>query len=380
MLPHKCRHDLEEAAAKVRTEAYRLLQEDIATQEHMGVTNLALMPQIVYMFTSGVMENRPDTAKVHAWALQRIGDLESHDREQALDLYMLLMHNDTEFAIQNLRRPLFDYDHWMPKQLESFWVGTQAALPDVRDRWEIKVPEVIRSPLVRAVLAELQHLMALSDEIIDMEDPSEAEKADLIYRWASMITHHYSGQLMNHYLDVLEMVCDPNSTVVVCLYFEAAVALTALFCTRSYVQVAIYKRINLRDAGHVIIPRIQELLTMCLEMMPAQDLHKYDGVLLWMYFAGAYYQERVRIGISTPGLPPCGKWFGDKLAGQAKKTGMLTWDKARPVMQRFAYMDVLDPRPDEWYEQIVLPVVDDQKTEALLELQWEQPWTGGFEC
>jgi hypothetical protein len=222
--------------------------------------------------------------------------------------------------------------------------------------------------------------MALSDEIIDMEDPSEAEKADLIYRWATMITHHYSGRLMNHYLDIMEMVCDPRSTVMVGLYFEAAVALMALFCIRNYVQVAIYKRINLRDAGHVIIPRMQELLALFLEMTPPEDLHKYDEVLLWMYFGGTYYQERVRVGISTPGLPPCGSWFGDKLATQAMEMGVFTWDEARRLMKRFAYMDVLDPRPDEWYEQIVLPVVGSQKEDELPGLRWQQPWTGEYEC
>ncbi|ETN46784.1 uncharacterized protein HMPREF1541_00973 [Cyphellophora europaea CBS 101466] len=375
MLPQSSCEQFENVAAQVRLQSFKQLREDLALQEQTGTSDISLVIQIVHMFKSGLMENQPDSARVHAWALRRIGDIVSDDPYLALDLFCTLMYTDADYAISNMRYTLLDYDHWLNQQLEPYWQRIEVALPDIGNAYE-EVDESVGFPKVRGALVRLRRTLAIANMGIDMTVQENQARVVYIYRWAANRTHHDSAQLNDHYHNMMASIPTADPEEETTRHGEAALTLATLYCIRKYMHTAIYRGVDIRDVSHVIIPRLRDAIAKTLLTASLPQPWQYQKALFWALYCGAHYEESLRRGLAKPCDPPTDGWFGQMLVTVATQMNVLRWNDAQEHLEKIVYSDLLAPTGAEWFEQLMTPVVPSELVQGRrIDLSWQEPYT-----
>lgn len=339
--------------SKCRAESYQLLREEISRDGAFDVTNISLIIQIVYMFKSGLMENQPENAQVHTWALQKIAEME--DATLCAQLFMCLMHNDVEFSVHMMRPTLLDFNGWISQKLESIWAVEEAALPDIGSEYQNIHPS-LDNHMMRDALIRARRCISLSsaERALDLTKPKDFEVSELLYIHFANRTHHDSGLLVNHYLAFVDESSLREGSSAGSLYVDAALTLTTLYSIRTYIQRATLQDVDIRNASYVIMPRLKDMLQTALERMTQEERAMYQHALFWMYFNGAHYEECVRRGLVHAGSPISDDWFSQMLATSARDLGASRWADGRFIVSSFIYDDFLTPNPEEWYESVVV--------------------------
>ena len=354
MYPSIVNDDTKLILTHCRAESYRLLREDLASEEGLKATNIPLLIQIVYMFKAGLMENHPEDARVHAWALRMIAEIE--DKQLAGTLFLQILHNDVEFSVQNMRPTLLDFSGWVRGKMGPCWAAAEQRLPDVGSGYQVVHPSVQSSVICDVVIRLRRILLMVAAEearALGVKSPLESGAAYLIYSWGATRSNHDSGMMVNYYLAFLDESEFGNLEKAGSSYIEAALSLTALYAIRTYIQRAVINSIDMRDVSFVIMPRIKALLQTALQQMTDDEETRYQQALFWIYFSGAHYEESVRKELIHSGNPPTEDWFSHMLAASAHNLRVTKWWQALTILSGFVYDDVLRPDPDDWYETVV---------------------------
>lgn len=376
LLPEGGRERFREMAARFYVQSCRQLRQDIGRYDQSDAHDISLVTQIVHMFRAEVMEDQPDSARAHAWALRRIGDFLGEDPYLAVDLFMVLMFNDSEYTVHHMHPPLLDYDHWLNQRLEPHWDRAEADLPDVGTEYQ-NVDKAASFPIARSALQHLRRVIAFINQGMPMTSADEVARVEVLYIWSSNRTLHDSVGLIQRFLELMEAPSSDDQEQEALRYIEAAMSLTIVYLIRKTIHMAMYEEQDLRDASHVIAPRLKDTVIEALQTCTPEQLYAYQRAFFWMFFCGAHYEEQVRVGHAMSSDPPTGGWFQQMLVMQASQLGILRWEAAEAALSPFLYSDLLPLNTATWFLRLVRPLVeseDDFVEGTAREGSWQEPY------
>ena len=247
---------------------------------------------------------------------------------------------------------MLDYGTWLPTRMQQSWKYAEAKLPVTPSNcWDVH-PSVADA-LVRSSLVRLKRCMVYQKSSAMINSEEEKAYGDIVYSWMRSRGLCDIGTLLNHAFDILE-----SQSAKITLgerYINAALTVTVLCCIRKFGGEARFNGVDIRDASHVIFPKLLDTLQKVIEHATKEEKDRFGEAILWMWFTGAHFsfQYTKYLEATNPeGLAGCA-WDYQQLALQAHGTGLTRWTNAAPVLNQFVWSEVMEPRPEEWYDDTI---------------------------
>ena len=348
------RPEFDLAALKIRTQALCTLRAAVA-REAGGYPSMAVVQQIMWLFRSECVEGRVEGAQTHANIIRYVGEA-VQDPEAMTSLFIIAMYNDAELACSRFQKTLLDFDTWLPSRMNAFW---SRADPMILPRLPTScgdLHESIKDVTIRGICTHIKRSLAVQDLSLNMETVGEKAYGDMVFQWMGSHMQHDIGVLINYAVDLLQLELEDHNEMRAERYLTAALALTTLYWLRKYTQEATLNGVDLRDASHVLVPRLQQALELFDCNASILEKQTYGDALFWMYFTGAHWEqarEDLARRRAVPLPPDSDYWFSRKLAEHAYRLGLTQRSKVRELLQQFIFNDIMNPHPSQWY----LPVI-----------------------
>lgn len=339
-------------AIDMKLKSMRILKQKIGSLSNNLPPDIALLAQIVSLFRASCKERDLDSARVHAEIIRCLVDRIHQGSDQIRTLFITLLSNDTEVALSNMCHTFFEYERWVEGQFQKFWWNQGIFnLPPVPLQ-HLDLHPSIRILPSRSACIRLRRYLMIRKMKINIRDPQDIARSDVIFAWVSNYSMYDLGLLINVYLNLLEGKVYDEPVVI--RSAEASVALTALYCYRWGVHQATIYGGDHRDGMHLtIINRLQNILQTTLELATPQDLRRYQETFLWMMFYGARYEYRVNKRNTSKETTASQHWFSTKFAQQVRVLELTTWVDVRHTLRRFVFFEFLEHDVDLWFEEIL---------------------------
>lgn len=354
------------ARLKMRARSIRLLREQLVDHPESSAEWLtAVRLHIRTLFEAECMAGDATAAKAHIDILLQLDDPVSDDATRFHNL-LILMFNATELACKTLDRTVFPFDRWTAKQLEPLWNLATPFLP-FQPPENDGIHPCIADPFIRDAMGRLRFCLSLAETPLPFTTTQERQIGDMIYAWMATRTFQDMGVLINTYKDITESKIKYESEG--CRLTMACISLTVLHMYRKCIhQGALDGGIDgndVRDASAVFIPRLAQDTVLAMEMLTPTELLEYQEAFLWIYYAGALYEERQRMRAARRKIPvdkskksaananSNNTWFITALTKHATGMNITTWDQAVVVLQKFVYDRYWEPDGHLWFDKAI---------------------------
>ncbi len=338
----------------MRAKSMKLMREKLTNRSGSSAESLlALRLHIRTLYEAECMAGDTAAARAHMNILLRLEDPITDELLRASHL-MVMMFNTTELACKKLERTLLPFGEWTRKTFAPLWTLCSPFLP-VSPETVNKAHPSVKIPLLREAMIRLRYCLWFGQAPLPFGTAQERLGADMIFAWTATQLFNDLGVLMNLYMDIIEGEISFRSEGR--RWAEACMVLTQLHMVRKCVHEAIIEGgVDLREASHVIMPRLERDLKMAMESMTQAEEVYYQEALFWMLYAGALHEQRRRrrkgpIGLDRVFLEQ--PWFIGALAMYAGCMKITSWDQAKAVLQKFVYDKYLEPDGHIWFEEVI---------------------------
>lgn len=343
-------HDISIMELQLRTRSLELLREELAVDTEAHPFDLLLAIQhIMLLFQADCKRRDTNSASIHGPVLLDLMDKVT-DNTQILHLLILLMFGNADLAATTLSRPVITLRLSMMERLSEFWASA-SSLVKINDIDYKDVHPSIENPTLREVSIRLRALLSITKTPLPVIDASEKARGLAVYCWAATQTFNDMCDLLNLYHDLMEDALEPATPGR--RLTEACIALSLLQALRKSIHEADVDGRDLRDASHVILPKLQEILQQALEAVTSDEQSHYADVYFWMFFVGAQNEQRhVHEGSRQVNISgdSSSTWFTGMLLDQAQLLEVETWNEARRILEHFVLDQNLTPDGDSWFE------------------------------
>jgi hypothetical protein len=107
--------------------------------------------------------------------------------------------------------------------------------------------------------------------------------------------------------------------------------------------------VPLFDARSSLLPALRNSLEEFFSLTKDVYAPEHTNARLRALYVGAMAEQ----AYPTSGSDPHAQWFNTRLAEQAKKMGVQTWDQARDILRAFSYFVRIQPNGATWFERIL---------------------------
>ncbi|KIW69926.1 hypothetical protein PV04_02241 [Phialophora macrospora] len=342
------------ARLKMRAKSIKLLREELKDHPESAPESLAaLRLHIRTLYEAECMAGDTTAARAHMDILLRLEDPVTDERVRLQHL-LVMMYNATELACKKLERTVMPFGAWTSERLATLWAISSTYIPVAPQRIQ-EAHASVTFPVLREAVVRLRYCVWIGETPLAFTDTQERLKADMVFAWTATKTFQDLGVLMNLYMDIVEGIVsfDSEGRRLV----QACMVLTLLFMVRKCVHEAIIEDgTDVREASHILIPRLEQDMITAMEMMtPAEKIY-YQEAFLWMLYAGALHEQRQKSrGKHSDARPnsPDPPWFMTTLARHARQMNVTTWEHAKSILQDFVHDRYLEPDGHLWFEEVL---------------------------
>jgi hypothetical protein len=375
LLPTEDKQHLINAWLEVRAQALQTLREALESPDHPSTITVPLLQQCLYLF-QGEVENRTfDAARIHAKTLRYLFQSQASS-PSTIFLYLSAAHSSLETALFTFSAPILTFDSWQPEMWQSIWSGGEKVLMSMRPSTVSCIHLGIKPALIRESMMRLRLHFLLPTLKTSPDSPAEKALRDLTLLWSATRLVDDAMKLLKRFIDLsaasqflVAQDLDGNNEPGNDALWNSVLFLTAFCNLRNHAQSHFLDDtdIDLRDASHVLAPRLKELLECLLVTMTPVQMRNRGEVLFWIFFTASMFEQRKGSiyhhgvlnrmrgdSIKKQKSPRGYWWFFERLREQAKILGLTKWDDARTLLDSFAgYGEgILEPDPAIWYEQV----------------------------
>ncbi|KIW19946.1 hypothetical protein PV08_00521 [Exophiala spinifera] len=337
---------------RMRGKSITLLQQQLSKYPKLSRESLvAVRLHVTALFQGECMAGDSKAARTHARILFKL-DGQLMDEFQYVHHIMILMWNATELACKRLERTLIPFDASLERPLSKFWSMASSHLPQmsVEDQ---NVHPCVANRLLRTAFIRLRYCFSIGDSTIPFTNAAERLRGDMLFGWIATKTFFDMGLLITLYADLIEGMELTRSEAK--RLTEACMILTFLHVLRKGMHEAPINGVDVRDASHVMMPRLARHLQEAMRILNPAERLRYSHAYLWMFYVGTVWEKRLEyektfevLGNAYPQY-----WFSQMFAKHACELNIWAWPDAVVILKRFVYSDHLSPSGHVWFEEVI---------------------------
>jgi hypothetical protein len=309
--------ELENISLQLKGRSLVSLRRTLQTATPHFMPSLDQVYQVKALFREAAANGDLESARVHARMLGWLAK-ELLIRRIANDsLNRLALWGDAIPALLQLRRPVIDYQRWVPQLVSRIWSAAEPLLFKIPQPDEDLLPN-IRSPQIRAACRHARRALAVKTACKDRR----LEHSEQIFQWIVTKAEYHISSLLSLYFHLIESNSDSETTSGE-RHTEAALILALLFVyQKSFSRIEIGDGVDMHDSRMTICPALILHAQAALELCSVFEELVYSEAHLWLLCIGSWAEAE----INSPG------WCKKQLAKQTCKMGLEDEVEIRRVM------------------------------------------------
>lgn len=333
--------------------------------------NPGLITHVFWLFRAAVFSGNKSSVSVHGKIMVQSMVQGFHDG--VVDHLMIIqaINDDCDDASLTMRRTLFDPD-WYCSIVKPIWAMAESVLPPIPKDVYMEINQTIEVPDLREIFIAVRHSAAFCDDGFQVSNEAwgPPEQKQLVFAWFVTKSEYAMSKLLKIYFDLRQGLWTPTpidedgatSPPAVPVpspgqrYTQAGLALGLLYLLRVIGHEAWINGRDIRDASPGILPHLRFVLRQISLHATNTEKRKYHDAHIWLYFLGAFAEERKRHLVAS-------RWFQRQLAeqvGKARERGWITtapvtssWESYRLVFRSFLHSDWAQPNGAKWFDRVV---------------------------
>ncbi|KAJ9606537.1 hypothetical protein H2200_008545 [Cladophialophora chaetospira] len=324
-------------------------------QQEAGIASRSSYWHIIALYMAEAQAGNSDAAWIHAAMLSRALKHEKEHGEVDITPLRSFMYNEACACCMFLRKPVLDYDQWLPSVFERYWTDGRALLPAM----QLSYPMTLDSSLESEFLTDM--FMQQRESLAVWRHGSERAEglSPAVFTWwcSSHLVKH--TRLLKYGLDCVDAAKEMGNAQTRTLEKNAYLALTAVYWTRLIAgdETLLGKEIfqtkkPLRQLTRQLLEKERHRIEFTRSM-------QYANARLWALYVGAqaeHDQSGVRKGHDS--------WFSLEFTLQAARMGLPSWNAVHRILEGFLDCDVVGPHGSHFVPALLLQPTVTIKAEA----------------
>ncbi|OQV04067.1 hypothetical protein CLAIMM_09014 [Cladophialophora immunda] len=303
-------------------------------QQGSGIVSRSSYWHIITLYMAEAQAGNADGAWLHATMLSRALKYESQQGQVDITSLRSFMYNEACACCMFLRKPVLDYDGWVPDVFKTPWAEGRKELPAMQLSFSTSLdPSVEDEFLVDMFIQERESLAVWRHGSERGDGLSPA-----VFTWwcSSHLVKH--TRLVKYALDRLDEAKQGKGPQSHLHKKNAYLALTAVYWTRLIAG-------DETLLGREIYQTKKPLRTLTRQLLEKEQLvveftgsMKYANARLWALYVGAQ-AEHDHLGIRR-----CDEsWFSDQFSLLVAQMNLSSWEAIRLILDGFLDCDVVEP-------------------------------------
>jgi len=286
-----------------------------------------------------------DAAWIHAEMLSRALKRESERGQVDITSLRSFMYNEACACCMFVRRPVLDYDDWVPKVFEKYWTEGRAPLPAMQLSYSRTLDPSIEGDFLKDMFIRQREGLA-----VWRHGSERAEGlAPAVFTWwcSSHLVKH--TRLLKYALDCIDAAKKAGGAQPRVLEKNAYLALTAVYWTRLIAGDETLLGKEIFQTKKPLRQLTKELLEKERHRIEFTRSMQYANARLWALYVGAQ-AEHDELG-ARKGHE---SWFAVELSLQASRMGLHSWDDVHRILEGFLDCDVVEPHGSHFVPSLLL--------------------------
>lgn len=286
-----------------------------------------------------------DAAWIHAAMLFRALKHEHVHGQVDITSLRSFMYNEACSCCMFLRKPVLDYDEWLPKVFENYWTQGRAALPAMQLSYPTDLDASIEDEFLKDMFMQQRESLA-----VWRHGSERAEGlAPAVFTWwcSSFLVKH--TRLLKYALDCNDDAKGIGGAQTRMLEKNAYLSLTAVYWTRLIAGDETLLGKEIFQTKRPLRQLTRDLLEKERHRIEFTRSMQYANARLWALYVGAqaeHDQSGVRKGYDT--------WFSLEFTLQAARMGLSTWEAVHRILAGFLDCDVVEPHGSQFVPGLLL--------------------------
>ncbi|OAP60315.1 hypothetical protein AYL99_05317 [Fonsecaea erecta] len=303
-------------------------------QQGSGLVSKSSYWHIIALYMAEAQAGNADGAWLHVTMLSRALKHESQHGQVDITSLRSFMYNEACACCMFLRKPVLDYDRWIPEVFEVPWAEGRKGLQALQLSFSISLDPSIEDNFLRDMFIQERESLAVWRHGSERGNGLSAA----VFTWwcSSHLVKH--TKLVKFVLDRLDEAKEGKGQQSYLHRKNAYLALTAVYWTRliagdeTILGQEIYQtKSPLRKLTRQLLEKDQLVVEFTGSM-------KYANARLWALYVGAQ-AEHDHLGIRRSDET----WFSDQFSLLAARMSLSSWKAVRSILDGFLDCDVVEP-------------------------------------
>lgn len=321
-------------------------------QQGSGIATRASYWHIIALYMAEAQAGNATAAWVHAAMLSKALKYESEHGEVDITPLRSFMYNEACACAMFLKKPVLDYDEWIPAVFKKYWDEGRAELPAMQLSYSTTLDASIEDKPLQTMFIQQREGLAVWRH--------GSEKADgltpAVFTWwcSNHLVKH--TRLLKYALDTIDAAKEAKGSQANVLQKNAYLALTAVYWTRLIAG-------DETLLGKEIYQTKKPLRSLTRELLEKERLRteftgsmQYANARLWALYVGAQAEHdqfgRLRDASES--------WFSNEFCMHASRMNLSSWNVVRRILNGFLDCDIVQPHVSQF-----VPALLEKRTSPL---------------
>jgi hypothetical protein len=303
-------------------------------QQGSGIASKSSYWHIIMLYTAEAQAGNADAAWAHGAMLFTALKHESALGQIDITSLRSFMYNEACACCTFLKKPVLDYDNWIPEVFEKPWQAGRDQLPTLQLVFRTMLDASIDDDFLKEMFIQQRESLAVWRHGSERAEGLSPE----VFTWwcSSHLVKH--TRLLKYALDCVEEAKEYKDMRIPILEKNAYLALTAVYWARLIAGDETLLGKEIYQTKQPLRRFTRELLRRDRQRSEFTGSMQNAHARLWALYIGAQ-AEHDHYGIAKFGE----SWFSDELSRQAARMGLHTWDSMRQILDGFLDYDVVEP-------------------------------------
>ncbi|KIY00903.1 uncharacterized protein Z520_03569 [Fonsecaea multimorphosa CBS 102226] len=329
--------ELATQSLRFRSQSTSMLLKKLQTGS--GLVSKSSYWHVITLYMAEAQAGNADGAWLHAKMLSRALKYESQHGQVDITSLRSFMYNEACACCMFLRKPVLDYDGWVPEVFKIPWAEGRKGLPAMQLSFATSLDPAIEDEFLMDMFMQQRESLAVwrhGSERGDGLPPA-------VFTWWCSSHLVKQMRLLKYALDRLDEAKEGKGPQSHLHKKNAYLALTAVYWTRLIAG-------DETLLGKEIYQTKKPLRTLTRQLLEKEQLvveftgsMKYANARLWALYVGAQ-AEHDHLGIQQIDE----NWFSAQLSLLAAQMNLTSWEAVRSILDGFLDCDVVEPHGSQF--------------------------------
>ncbi len=273
--------ELEKLALEIKAESFVHLRKTLQSAPPGFLPSMGMIYHVKALLREAAMNGDLQGADIHAKMLMWLVEKLPRQEVFETDVLRIALWSDAIPALLQLRRPVIEYQHWMPRLVSRIWTLMESTLPDNKHSNDKLLYCISSQPLRDAIIHAHRAL-----ETQQACEECRLGFTERIFQWMITKSEYHICNMLNLYFDL------KNSKGVTDLtegarHTEAAVALALLHMyQKSFSNITRADGVDMHETAGVIGPPLRAELRDALSCCSPSEQGSYRDIHSWLLAIG----------------------------------------------------------------------------------------------